>query len=365
MLMGPRTIAAGLARPGRPQEDTAVNTISKAILGMALSAAALLPLATPARADMVWSGWTQARFNVMDSALDKPSEFDLRRVRIKYAGTLLDENTDAAVQIDLAKLDDRQNDSDPRNRRVVLKDVWVRHHFNPESALRLGLTSTAFGFEEEQGDDARLPLERSKVATSFFPDEKDEGLYYLYTRQHSGTPQVALGYTNGIVSWGDKATNGDQDTRDHAWVARAQWQLPRAGVAGVSYTNATRRRNVGGTESDFDQTCLGAHVRYNGANHLNFQGEYYTGQILSVDSKGWYAQVDYTPGPKKIMPYYRYDVFDDGVAGHENFRRHTLGAAYDESKSQRFSLQWEHYDELKGGTFDNLGLQWQFKYGGK
>ena len=325
-----------------------------------------LSLGSAARADMVFSGYTQARFNVLDSALDKPDGFDLAKARLKFAGTINDQGTIATLQIDLAKLDDRQDDSDPRNRRVVLKDAWVSHPFTPEWAARMGFAIVPFGFEEEYSRSKALTFERTKAATSFFPGERDTGLYAFYTPQSSKSPEVALGYSNGINQWGDKdPKTGDQDKEARAWTGRAQWRLPRGGVAGVSYTTAQRERTVGGLTQDFDQNCVGAHVRYNGEKGLNLQAEYYQGEILSVDSKGWYGQVEYTPNPRGLKPFYRYDVFDDGVSGHDTFRRHTLGAALDAANNERFTLQVERYDDLKGGTFTNYGLQYQFSYGGK
>jgi len=106
-------------------------------------------------------------------------------------------------------------------------------------------------------------------------------------------------------------------------------------------------------------------LRCNGARGLNLQTEYYAGEILSVGSKGWYGQVEYTPKPEGLKPFYRYDVFDDGLAGHRTFRRHTVGAALEPDKTERFTLQIERYHDLKGGTFTNYGVQYQFSYGGK
>ncbi len=86
-----------------------------------------LSLIPAPRADMVFSGYTQARLTVFDQALDKSDGFDVARARLKYAGPINDRGTTATLQIDLAKLDDRQSDSDPRNRHVTLKDAWVQH----------------------------------------------------------------------------------------------------------------------------------------------------------------------------------------------------------------------------------------------
>jgi hypothetical protein len=58
-------------------------------------------------------------------------------------------------------------------------------------------------------------------------------------------------------------------------------------------------------------------------------------------------------------------VFDDGKAASSTYRRHTVGAAWDFDKNERVTVQVERYRDLKGGTYTDWGLQWQFKYGGK
>lgn len=336
------------------------KTLGAALAGLGL----VLAVGSTVRAEMVWSGYTQAWFNIMDSDLDKPSEFDLRRARLKYAGTFNSRGTEAAIQVCLGKLEDRQSSSDPRNREVVLKDLWVRHPFTPELSARLGFATIPFGFEEEYSSSRRLPLERSKAAGSFFPGERDTGLYLFYNSPQPNAPQFLLGYTNGMYEWGDRAANGDQDTEAHALVTRLQWKLPRGGVAGLSYMTANRDRQVGGVEQSFDQNCFGVHVRHHTPQGINLQAEYYDGRILDVSADGWYAQIEYTPGPARAMPFYRYDVFEDGVPGRDPYKRHTLGVGFEPDKSQRVTVQWERYDDPKGGTFNNYGFQYQFKYGG-
>lgn len=320
-------------------------------------------LVSVVQAEMVFSGYTQARFNLFDQGLDKASGFDLARVRLKYAGTVNEWGTVATLQVDLAKLDDRQDDKDPRNRRVTLTDAWVQHPFSREWSARMGYAIVPFGFEEEYSNAKSLTFDRTKAATSFFPGEREIGLYVFYSPRGNRSPEVAVGYSSGMDRWGDKdPKTGDQDHEARAWTGRVQWRLPRGGVTGISYTRARRERKVGEVRRDFDQNCFGVHLRYNGAKGLNLQTEYYTGEILSARSKGWYGQVEYTPTATGLKPFYRYDVFDDGLAGHQTYRRHTVGAALEPDRGERFTLQVERYEDLKGGTFTNYGVQYQFVY---
>lgn len=329
--------------------QAAGRTLLVALVGLST----VLGLATAGRAEMIWSGYAQARYNLWDEDLDKPREFDLRRVRLKYAGTLNDRGTEAAIQVCLGELDDREAD----DRQVVLKDAFVRHPLTKEWSARMGYTTIPFGFEEEYSSSKRLPFERSKAARSFFPGERETGFYLLSKPADPRVPQLALGYSNGMNDWDDEEA--------HAWTARAQWPLPNHGVAGFSYTQARRTRLDGEEKRTYDQNCLGVHLRWNTPSGLGFQSEYYDGEILDVNAKGWYAQVEYAPGEKKAMPFYRYDVFDDGKPGNVTYRRHTLGTAWDFDKNQRVTVQVERYRDLKGGTYTDWGVQWQYKYGGK
>ncbi len=332
---------------------TSMRTVQHAWRIALLVVGMLVSVIVGAHADMTWSGYTQARYNFWDRDLDKPRDFDLRRVRLKYAGTLNDRGTEAAVQVCLGNLDDRDED----DRRVVLKDAFVRHPLSGEWSARMGFTTIPFGFEEEYSSSKRLPFERSKAARSFFPGERETGFYLLSKPAKRGTPQLALGYSNGMRDWNDEES--------HAWTARAQWPLPNHGVAGVSYTDARRSRLDGEAQRDYDQNCLGAHLRWNFPSGLALQSEYFDGEILDVEAKGWYGQVEYAAGEKKAMPFYRYDVFDDGKPTSYTYKRHTVGAAWDFDKNQRVTVQVERYRDLKGGSYTDWGLQWQFKYGGK
>jgi hypothetical protein len=161
------------------------------------------------------------------------------------------------------------------------------------------------------------------------------------------------------------------DTNDFAYVARAKWLLPYGGEASVSYINARRDRfttinsnGSAGPSTWYDQTCFTPSLRWCTKSHLNLMGEYYDGQILSVDTKGWYAQIDYTPGVDKLTPYVRYEEYQDGKAGDLTYKQDTLGVAYNSTAQMRETLEWDHYTDQKDSTYNNVSLQWQFSYGG-
>ena len=129
----------------------------------------------------------------------------------------------------------------------------------------------------------------------------------------------------------------------------------------------TAGRTNGGTSYGVD--VLGLHVRWNGPNGVNFQGEYYDGDRLdhSVsqlnDIEGWYGQLEYAPPKTEATLFYRYDEYDETHTGSsvDDYARHTFGVAWDVAHHERVTVQWENVDH-KGSTGDNIGVQWQTKY---
>ena len=334
--------------------------MNRRIVGGVLAAVVVLAqaLACVAQADVKVSGYSQARYNFWDSSQNKNNEFDLRRVRVKFASTLNDAGTEAVVQVDLSKLDDAEPG------RVVLKDAFIRHPLNQNWAARLGYGGILFGFEVEYSSSKRLPLERSRAENMLFPDEKGNGLYLMYKPTEPGRPCVEVGYTNGVQKW------RETDDKDVAALIRIHWPLERGGDAGVSFLRGSRTQTteiapaVADAEKitrSYDNNVWGAHVRWIAPRNWALQGEYYNGQILANDVSGWYAKAEFTPTGANNTWFYRYDAFDYGTPGDSSFGRHTLGWAWDLHKNERLTIQFESLAD-KGAKADNVGVQWQVKY---
>lgn len=318
-------------------------------LGRWTAVAALVVAVSPAlcgtaAAEMKVSGYTQARYNWYDDSMYKPDEFDLRRVRLKAKGPINDEGTVVTVQVDLSKLDETGSGE------VGLKDAIIEHPLSDDWKVRLGYSSVLFGFEVPYSSSSRLPFERSEAARKLLPGERDTGLYLIRTPRAEGEPEFVIAYSDGLADW--------EDDEQSMALARVQWHLPNQGVAGFSYTAGDRTRDG----ECYDQDVWGAHVRWPASHGLAFQGEYYNGEMLGADVDGWYGQVEFAFPDSDWTGYYRYDVYDDGNASHDEYQRNTIGAMYQLDKNQRVSIQWEGYNDGKGSSFDNCGVQWQFKY---
>ncbi|MHB8997356.1 MAG: porin [Armatimonadota bacterium] len=323
-------------------------------------------LTTMAHAEWKWSGYSQLRYNWWDEDLNKDNDsaFQIRRARLKVEGQV-NPDTTITLQADFAKLIDDENGSGD----VELKDALITRKLNENWFATAGYTTTPFGFEVPTSDSVLWALERSRVADALFPGQRDTGLYVHYRPSKRGVPQVDLGYGNGLHSWYDANSAGDEDSNSHAWVARANWSLPNKSFAGASYMMADRTRTIGGVDYDFNnQDVFGLHARYNFANNLTTVAEYFDGHQpalvgglpVNQSVSGWYALAAYTLKDKPITPYYRYDTYDFG--GADDYARNTIGVLWDRSKTERFTLQFEDGDDGKGVDFSNFAVQWQVKY---
>jgi hypothetical protein len=323
-----------------------------AVLGLLCTLGLCLLFEGPAKADIKLSGYTQARINFWDGALDKSDDFDLRRVRLKAEAPVNDQGTQLVLQIELAELDDAGGGN------VTLKDAKIEHRLSDRWSARLGYAKMPFGFDVPYSSSKRLPLERSQAARRLFPGERDTGLYFTYVPPRANVPKVAFGYGNGVHEW------RDSDKESHAALLALEWPLPNKGAAGVSYMDASRVQTDPNTGQNvhFANDVWGAHVRWNGSQGINFQAEAFGGKLLGVNVDGWYSLAEVTPRDLPATVFYRYDTFDDGLPASDLFRRHTLGVASDIAEKSRVTAQWECYHDSKGGAFTNYGLQWQVEY---
>lgn len=340
---------------------------AKTMVRMACVAVLGMMWTTMAHAEWKWSGYTQLRYNIWDSEYGskKPdSDFLVRRARVKLVGTVT-EDTTLTLQADLSNLVNEESTSGKGD--VELKDALLTRKISPEWSITGGFGVIPFGYEVPTSDAVQLPLERSQAASKFFPGERDLGLYAHYKPALPHYPEFSIGYSNGVDRWYDTSSAGNRDDASKALVARAQWSFLQNGLAGISYMTASRDRGpAGGPATSFDnQDVLGLHARYVFPSKVLLQGEYYDGKYLNEmsekDAKGWYGMVGYTFSKLPVTGYYRYDTLDSGDP--QDFKRNIFGVAYDRSKSERFTLQFENIDDDgKGASFDNWSAQWMVKY---
>ncbi len=327
---------------------------NKQLAGLVGLAACLVVCVSGAHAEWKISGYTQARCNVWDDAVDDDA-FDLRRVRVKLEGPV-GEVGEIKLQVDLAGLDDD-------NGEIELKDALITRPLNGTCKAAVGFTSVPFGYEVPVSSSKRLALERSEAARRLFPGERATGAWFMFRppQGKEGQPQVDLGLTNGMSKWYDEDSSGNADSDSFAFLGRAQWPVLKTGVAGVSYMGATRKRDLAGVSTDWgSENVLGLHARVPLARRLTLQGEYYTGAYNNTDADGWYGTLEYAIPETTATVFYRYDEFDRGATN--DYTRHTAGVAWDVSSNERLTLQGEALEDYAGDKITNFALQYQVKY---
>lgn len=307
-----------------------------------------------AQAEVQFSGWSQVRYNVWDDDLaTDPRPFDLRRARLTLQ-TPAKAPTSFRLQVEVAGFDD------PGGSAIEWKDYYVQQRFGPELRATVGFTSSTFGIEVPASNSKLLPFERSQAALKLFPGEREIGAYLHWKPAATSLPQLSVGYTGGMSKWHEASSSGDKDHGTEAWVAQAQWALPRKGMAGVSYRSADRTRTVSAVDTEYRDDLWGLHLRYNAPQHWALQAEYFDGEDLGVDVNGYYGQAEYALGGVPATVFYRYDVYDSGAA--HDYNRHTGGVVWTCSKTDQVTLQAEAYDDSKGASFTNYGVQYQRTY---
>lgn len=338
----------------------------KLVVLVVLVAMCLLVAGMVHAAEVKVGGYSQIRYIFWDSALNNTYDsFDLRRVRVKAEGKVNDD-TSFKIQFDVAPLDaSNKGKLEIGSDRIELKDATIQRKINDNASVRLGFTSVPFGYSVPHSSSKRLPLERSKAEGSLFPGERDLGVYFTFTPKTPNSPQIDVGYGNGLRSWYSAASNGDVDTDSNAFIARAQWNLANKSLAGISYLMGERTRTVGGVATKFNsEDVLGAFVRYNLPQTWAFQGEYYDGTILGVDVDGYYGMVEHKLKNQPGTLFYRYDGYDDGRAATRDYKAHTLGLGWELGKSERLTVQVEDIknNDAAGTKYTNFGVQWQVIY---
>jgi hypothetical protein len=322
-------------------------------------------LVSAAHAEWKFSGYTQLRYNLWDSAVDDDS-FDARRARLKFEGPVFGDTTTFKIQLELAGLDDDHGE-------VELKDLNLSRKLGHDVKATLGYQPIQFGYEVPVSSSKRLPFERSEIAKRLFPGERTIGAYVAYHPKPTAgrlTPQFDAAYTNGMWKWTEGSDNAgftDEDTDSWAWFVRAQVPIVgSSGVVGASFMGAQRVRDVMGVSTDFgSENAFGLHARYDTNFGLAVQGEYYDGEILDVDNMGWYAMGEYEFKHSPWTLFYRFDTCDreDKVI---DFERHTAGAAWQLSKNERITFQAEAIDGFKysspAASVTNFGVQYQIAY---
>lgn len=314
-------------------------------------------------------GYAQLRYNRLlesnpsltcsacDRSIGNNNGLFLRRARLVVSGDPTD-RTSMSVEIDYGtEVSGQQN---TLQIRTAIFDVFLdagRQH-----RLRFGQAKLPFGFETLQSSSQRLALDRSDPINSGVPNERDLGVYYLWSPPaararfrmiaDSGLKGTGdYGVLNVGVYNGQSANRAEANNNLHA-IARLAWpfrfangQFVEVGVQGYHGRFVVTQRTPGITAPfDFEDE-RGAVSLTVYPQPLGLQGEWnsgagpefdpLTGAIRRQTLEGGYVQAMYRTRiqGQRVIPFVRYQSYDGGKKAELDARGYRV-------RETEFGIEW-------------------------
>jgi hypothetical protein len=200
---------------------------------------------------------------------------------------------------------------------------------------RMGQQKIPYGYEVfREGDEVRPLMERARVFTTLFPDERDIGFTLATAPRNLHTPVVSLGVVNGD---GINRTDGD---KPKSFAGNAVVPLGAHNVLGGSVYSGTSTATVGGKLVSRVKNAYGVEHRLN-SGRLSTQLEYLWGRGFGADLNGGVGQISYNFG-QRGSALLRYDVFDPNEhAARDYWSRTTIGWYKDFTRQFRLALEYD------------------------
>lgn len=235
---------------------------------------------------------------------------------------------------------------------VTGRDVYLEYH-NTGFAIRAGQSKVPFGYEiYQEGDEIRAALERARVLSVLFPDEREFGLFFSSTAKNSRGPVYAAAATNG------EAINTRETGVGKNFSLRAVFPLQRNQTIGASlYTGASHA--VGGASRV--KQAFG--VEYRGHyRQWSAQFEYLWGRQGGSNLNGGYGQAVYA-ARRSGNVFVRHDIFDPNTSvGNDMWNRTSIGW-YKDFGLLRATAEYDIAKNERTPTGDNtFGIQIQLRY---
>lgn len=259
------------------------------------------------------SGYIQGQFT-SDAAADPETDFRMRRARLKLEAPV-SEMAALTLQIDAT-------------RTVELKDAYLDLGRPTDNwRLRLGQSKVPFMYEVLESSSSRLEPERTALAGTLFPGERDLGAWaYLKNVLGDGIPGATLdvGFQNGAGA----NTADNNDNKDIV----ARLRLPIGGAppdktteADSIYVGYLKGELTDKSSVTTDKNFLGGGLsKLFGPVWL--RGEAVGGEISGKDFFGWYAHGAYEIPNTKGTIFARYEQFDENRdASDDLYRNTTIG----------------------------------------
>ena len=283
------------------------------------------------------SGYLQSQFT-SDEAANPKTDFRVRRARIKLEAPVTDMAA-LTLQVDAT-------------RTVELKDAYLDLGRPTDSwRLRFGQAKVPFMYEVLESSGNRLEPERTALATTLFPGERDQGAWVQFKNalgdRIPGTT-LDIGFQNG------NGVNAADNNNSKDLVARLRFPIgdtppdknTEADSVYLAYLNG--ELTDAKTSVTTDKTFIGGGVS-KAFGPVWFRGEAITGKQLGHDIFGWYAHGSYEiPGTPGTL-FARYERFDENRdASGDEFRSLTFGYQHQIDSKTRAILAYELRDPESG-----------------
>lgn len=162
------------------------------------------------------SGYAQFRYNRLfetnpdlkceqcDRAWGDNNGFSFRRARLQYQGQV-HERLFAYIQFDYSAGVRVKADNSENIHYVQLRDAYFDWGLDPknEFRIRVGQSKVPFGFENMQSSSNRLPMDRADALNSAAPNERDFGVFFMWTPEKIRKLQRDTLTNSGWKGYGD------------------------------------------------------------------------------------------------------------------------------------------------------------------
>jgi hypothetical protein len=267
-----------------------------------------------------------------------------------------------------------------------------------EWRIRSGISKVPFGFQNLQSSSNRAPLDRDEGLNSAAPNERDTGVYLMYSPNEvrKRFKELTLNHLKGTGDYGllaigahnGQSLNRPEKNNDLHRVIRLTYplKLDNGQFIETSIQAYEGKFNVAPINEDFyEQRTAASFVIY--PQPLGFQLEYNIGQgpeydaerdeVRSQELQGGYAMVNYQFHYKddRFFPFIRYQQYQGGRKVDQNARSHRvneweLGTEWQPNSGLELTVSYAISDRRTQSSLNDLShqrgshfrLQAQFNY---
>lgn len=291
-----------------------------------------------------------------DRSLGDKQGFFMRRARLTFFGEVSD-RVFIYIQPDYST-DAASNSTTQSQSYFQIRDAYFDYALNPskEWRIRTGISKVPFGFSNLQSSSNRAPIDRDDALNMGTPNERDIGMFLMYSpteirkrfkeltsnnlKGSGDYGMIAVGAYNG------QTLNRPERNNDLHRLARFTYPFKlKSGQFIETSIQAYEGKFVPSDNGDYyDQRTAASFIYF--PQPIGFQLEYNVGMgpefdkdagvIKSRNLKGGYAQINYQTvfNQDRYFPYVRYQEYQGG-------RKLDVGAPSSQVSEWEFGTEWQ------------------------